>query len=501
MTNHDDTPGPGERGREDHGSAAGDHPAHGSAHLARSPGPAARLIDCPDFGDPIKLRSAAELADALPYILGFRPEDIVVLLALHRQQGHSRFGGRVRVGIPSHPADWQAAADELARSLVIGSRLRGCRADAVIAFVCREPARDGAGRQVVEELRPLAGALRRACGTLGVPVVEALCLSGGSFWSFCCPDDRCCPPEGLPMGLPGSSVLAAAAAYAGIRVRGTLKDLRTRFAPWQGGAARAQEAALDLARAALMPPGDDRTGRPEVSEATLARARGAVSRFCAAPVAPDPAAADRADDALLGHEEAAALLIGLQDRSTRDRAAEWMEGPEALGALRLWRTLARRCVGPYAHHAAAPLALAGWVAWSTGDDLEAREALAMSLAADPDYLFARLLHKACNDGLSPETVRECIRREGGRSRTAGPAEAAHGPLPGVTAPVLPRSARTGAALRRAKARQRASGGARGPLPSGPPARPKSRPRPTARPRPVPRTGPDRAAGPGDDRSE
>lgn len=84
--------------------------------------------------------------------------------------------------------------------------------------------------------------------------------------------------------------------------------------------------------------------------------------------------------------------------------------------MRLWRALARRCVGPYGEHAAAPLTLAGWVAWSTGDELEAREALAMALGADPDYLFARLLHQACNEGLDPESIRRCLRegREGGQ---------------------------------------------------------------------------------------
>jgi hypothetical protein len=136
-----------------------------------------------------------------------------------------------------------------------------------------------------------------------------------------------------------------------------------------------------------------------------------MARFAEAARAPSTQAADLRDDELLGHDEAAAMILGLQDRMTRDRAAEWMEGPEAAGALRLWRALARRCVGSYGEHAAAPLTLAGWVAWSTGDEVEAREALAMALGADPDYLFARLLHQACNEGLDPETVRRCLRAE------------------------------------------------------------------------------------------
>lgn len=114
------------------------------------------------------------------------------------------------------------------------------------------------------------------------------------------------------------------------------------------------------------------------------------------------------------------MILGLQDRGTRDRAAEWMEGDEAGRALRLWRSLARRCVGPYGEHAAAPLTLAGWVAWSTGDELEAREALAMALAADPDYLFARLLHQACNEGLDPEAIRSCLRAEREDRARVGP---------------------------------------------------------------------------------
>jgi len=124
------------------------------------------------------------------------------------------------------------------------------------------------------------------------------------------------------------------------------------------------------------------------------------------------------DDRLIGHDEAAAVILGLQDRETRDRAAEWMEGPEALAALRLWRALARRCVTPYEEHAAAPLTLAGWVSWSTGDEPAARVALGLALRADPHYTFAQLLHEACNQGLDPETLRRCLRGER-KARTAG----------------------------------------------------------------------------------
>ncbi len=47
----------------------------------------------------ITLRSPAELADALPYMLGFHPSDSLVMVAVHGEGGG--FGGRLRVGMPN----------------------------------------------------------------------------------------------------------------------------------------------------------------------------------------------------------------------------------------------------------------------------------------------------------------------------------------------------------------------------------------------------------------
>ncbi|MFB7499036.1 DUF4192 family protein [Streptomyces sp. NPDC056161] len=364
----------------------------------------------------VTLRTPAELADALPYLLGYRPEDSIVLVALHDRDGRGRFGGRARLGIPANRDDWGAAARQLAQGLVTGGERRGARPEQIVAYVCQEPAKGESGREVMLRLQPLAQLLRTECGALDVPVIEALCISDGRFWSYCCPSKVCCPDDGSPMGLPGTSVLAAAATYAGLHVRGTLRELRARLLPWETSAALAQETALDTAGMALVPRILDDTARAEVAQETLVLAEHALGRFAAVTPVSGMVPADLRDDDLLTHDEAARLILGLQDRTTRDRAAAWMEGDEAAPALRLWRALARRCVGPYGEHAAAPLTLAGWVAWSTGDDLEAREALAMALGADPDYLFARLLHQACNEGLDPEAIRRCLRA--GRDETA-----------------------------------------------------------------------------------
>ncbi|WP_175411549.1 DUF4192 domain-containing protein [Streptomyces sp. TRM64462] len=368
----------------------------------------------------ITLRCPAELADALPYMFGFHPSDSVVLLALHGERG--RFGGRLRLGIPHSPREWAPVAEQLAECLVEGSERRGARPDGIVVFLCQDPADGEDGRRVMERLRPLAQKLRTACGALDVPVYEALCISGGRFWSYCCPDSDCCPPEGSELAPPGTSVMAAAAAYAGIHVRGSLRDMEARLKPWSTATAADQTRALDAASAALVHRMIGTQGCEQVRDETIRLAGAVIDRLGALPALVDPVAADAADDALITHEEAAVLIVGLQDRLTRDRAAEWMEGPEAERALRLWRALARRCVGAYSEHAAAPLTLAGWVAWSTGDEPSARVALGLALEADTEYVFARLLHQACNEQLDPESLRQCLRAERER-RTAAAREA------------------------------------------------------------------------------
>jgi hypothetical protein len=433
MTNHGETTGSSDNGdinrrpseiRDTHEQSARKtgEPAGADDMPVGSDGPVGCLTyDAHASEHQVTLRTPAELADALPYLLGYRPEDSIVLVALHDRSGRGRFGGRARLGIPSHMDDWADVARQLAHGLITGSERRGAKPEQMVAYLCQEPAKGESGRQVKERLASLAGMLRTECGRHDVPVIEALCISDGRFWSYCCPSEGCCPPDGLPMGLPGTSVLAAAATYAGIQVRGTLREMRARLQPWETAAALEQEVVLDTTSMALVSRMLDEESRADVAEETMELAWRALTRFAEASPVAGSLQADLRDDTLLGHEEAAALILGLQDRTTRDRAAEWMEGDEADLALRLWRALARRCVGPYGEHAAAPLTLAGWVAWSAGDGIEAREALAMALAADPGYFFARLLHQACNEDLDPESIRRCLRAERER-RTGAEAE-------------------------------------------------------------------------------
>ncbi|MFI0235053.1 DUF4192 domain-containing protein [Streptomyces sp. NPDC016845] len=374
----------------------------------------------------ITLSTAGELAEALPYLLGFRPDDSVVLVALHK----GRFGGRVRLGIPERPEDWPSVAQQMAHCLIGECERRDGRPDSVVAFLCQDAtvmAPDSAQR-VMERLRPFAQLLRTACGCLDVPVTEALCLANGRYWSYCCPRPECCPPEGNPINTGETSVMAATAAYAGIHVRGSVQEVRARLAPLQTALVAEQTRALDAAAMELVPRIFAGVSREEVEAETLDLARRVMRRLLDAPGEDADLEADLRDDELLAHDEAATLILGLQDRETRDRAAEWMEGAEADCALRLWRALARRCVGPYGEYAAAPLSLAGWIAWSLGDTVETDQALEMALTVDPRYVFARLLNAARADGVDPEPVRRSLRgQRAGREESADAASEARVP--------------------------------------------------------------------------
>ncbi|WP_198035380.1 DUF4192 domain-containing protein [Streptacidiphilus rugosus] len=359
----------------------------------------------------VRMKTPADMAEALPYLLGFYPSDSVVALGL--QGPRRRQGGSVRIDIPA-PAAWAAASDEVVGFLLALSEQRDRSPDAVILYLCRDPEPGESPRAVAERLRPLATLLAERFVAAGVPVHESLCLSDGRWYSYSCSDPECCPADGALVRVPGStSPVAAAAAFAGIHVRGSLRDLHRELEPLPAESAlpllHAFEREMPSVAAELGRTG----GRERLREATAALVDAAVARF-------------RRDEDELDDHDAARIVLGLQDRLARDRAAEWLDPPDVAHASRLWRYLARRCVGPFAEHAAAPLSLLGWTAWVTGDTVTARVALGRALALDPGYTFAGLLYEAINCGAVPDSLCATLRAEraarqrGARRRRRGP---------------------------------------------------------------------------------
>ncbi|MFD0328716.1 DUF4192 family protein [Streptacidiphilus monticola] len=91
----------------------------------------------------VRMRTPGDVAEALPYLLGFYPSDSVVALGLQGQR--RRQGGTVRIDIPE-PGAYPAAAEEVVRFLTALSEHRDATPDAVILYVCRDPEPGGEGR-------------------------------------------------------------------------------------------------------------------------------------------------------------------------------------------------------------------------------------------------------------------------------------------------------------------------------------------------------------------
>ncbi|SCE23726.1 protein of unknown function [Streptomyces sp. SolWspMP-sol7th] len=251
----------------------------------------------------ISLKSIADLADSLPYLLGYVPGNSVVLLALHGARG--RLGRRTAVRIPDDPAQWPQTAERAATMLLsfagdapdggaaafLRKRRGGSLPDGVVAFLFQEPeeARPGAvpppgAAELRERLRPLAQDIRVACGRFDVPVVEALCVSTGRSWSYVTPLEEQ-EPAGSALLPAGSSVLAATSVYEGMPIPLPAAVLESRLLPWCTAAARAQERVLDLVALDLLPQIlSSRENLLKIRRGTIGLLDNVLTRFATAPV-------------------------------------------------------------------------------------------------------------------------------------------------------------------------------------------------------------------------
>ncbi|MFC8717144.1 DUF4192 domain-containing protein [Kitasatospora sp. NPDC057198] len=369
---------------------------------------------------PVRLRGPADMAEMLPYLLGFFPDDSIVAVGL---QGTALDqGGVIRIDIPEDPAQWERTAEEAARLLVELSERRDRRPVQVLLYLCRDPAgparSPGDGHGVLTGLRPLAAALARAFQNEQVAVKESLCVSAGRWWSFLCTGADCCPPDGTPVRAAHQpSPLAVAATFAGLAPRGSRKAMVAGLAPIGPPGSETQRRALEDAGPPFVRELAGPGGRAATVERTAELLAEAMAEF-------------RAGARELDAARTARLLIGMQDKLGRDRGAEYAEPDELAAAQRLWRFLIQRCVDPFEHLAVPPMTLLAWTSWLADDSATARVVLARALELEPGYTLAQLLYESLNCGISPDALLQVIRRE----RAARPRG---GPLPGLPEPPPP----------------------------------------------------------------
>lgn len=324
------------------------------------------MTPAPASDEPPTLRAsgAADLLALLPYLLGFHPDDSLVIAGLR----DSRIVFLYRADLRDGPDPGRIVA-MLAAQALSGVVLVGFGPDDAV-----RPA-----------LHTLASALARS----GERILDRLRATADRYWSYACTDPTCCPPEGRPYQADGR--IAAAAARAGLTVGPDRADLLRRIAPVTGAARVAMERATHRAEAYAQAMVDDAAGPG-----------GAVDRILAEGMTAVRAAIDRYQtdpDARLSDDEVAWLGVALTATRIRDEA--WLLGDAGDRSRHraLWTDVVRRVEPPYLP---APASLLGFLCWRLGEAPFGLVALGQALAADPGYTMALLLTQALAAGMPPE---------------------------------------------------------------------------------------------------
>ncbi|HEU5269482.1 MAG TPA: DUF4192 domain-containing protein [Jatrophihabitans sp.] len=321
----------------------------------------------------IRVTTPGDLIEAVPYLLGFHPSESLVVIGFDEVAGTARqvtITARLDVG----PDGVERAA---VASLVGVLKRSGTGAVAAVLLserVTADPCRPGWVQGV---LAGLSAELQRG----GLRLLDVLAADRSRWWSLCCQNPACCPPEGTVRSGQGSAV-AAEATYAGLVA---MPDRQALVAGLDGASPATRAALLPALRRAdtrfaelLGRIGASRTRRNE--HAALLRA----AAECESGTQLSPRRLARLGAALRDTEIRDALWLALDDRS--------------LSAESMLSQLHSRLPPPYQ---AAPLFLFGWQLWRSGSGTLAAAAAERALRADPGYSAAGLLLEAVQAGLDP----------------------------------------------------------------------------------------------------
>jgi hypothetical protein len=310
----------------------------------------------------VNLTTPQDIIAAVPYLLGFHPDDSLVVIAITAR----RVTVIVRYDLPDSVAGTgRDPAGELASRLAVVLALH--KTDSVVLL----------GYGTSDRARPaLVAAIDRLADLLTIR--EVLVITGARFWSLLCAG--CCPPEGIEFD-SAATVTAVQLTTLGFAPFDNRDALRASIAPLQGTAAQAMQAAISRAAADLPPVG---AGGPDSRH--LARLRGLLAAA-----------------ATLSDADAADLIMLLGHVRLRDEAWILTEAGEPEAQVAFWTDITRRapasCVAPPAS------LLAYAAACMTGNGVLARVAVECALAAEPDYNLAQLIQMMLDSGTEPSRSR------------------------------------------------------------------------------------------------
>jgi Domain of unknown function (DUF4192) len=318
-------------------------------------------------GQRLRISSPAGLLAVVPHLLGFTPENSLVVLGVAPPAGRVRFA--LRYDLPD-PPDAATAAAIAAHAAGILARYH--LTTAVVAGY-------GAGPLVT----PAADAVRDMASRGGVALLDVLRVQDGRFWSYLCGEPSCCPAEGMPFdaaGHPASAVLAD----AGLPVLPGRDALAATIAPLTGPVAEAMAQATR--RAERVAARITATAGPRALDGPgLAAVRTMVQAY-------------RDGRTISSPVRHAWLALVLTQVRIRDDAWARMDPDHRDAHRRLWTDVVRRAQPGYV---AAPASLLAFTAWQCGDGTLANIAIERALADTPGYSMALLLGEALDSGAPP----------------------------------------------------------------------------------------------------
>lgn len=330
----------------------------------------------------LRITSPADLLAAVPRILGFHPDDSLVLVTLAGE------GRRLhaRCDLPSD-ADGVAA---MLDSMLLAVRRNGVRRVVLVAYTDDHCV-------AVEAV----GRLTEALATAGTRVEEAVRADGERWWSLTGCDGPCCPAEGVPYDVMAHPLTAQGVLEGEVTLRNrqALSDSLVGADP---GAVEEVWVAVEAAtarfkRSAIHPLG--LAASPERARQHL-RSEGLWVR--------DRVRGFLADQRPLGADEVGRLLVAMLSIEVRDVAWSEMSRANALAHVELWRDVVRRTPQDLL---AAPAALLAFAAWLAGDGALAWCALDRCREAEPDYSLAGLLTQALATATPPTSWRPVASEE------------------------------------------------------------------------------------------
>jgi Domain of unknown function (DUF4192) len=322
----------------------------------------------------LSVRGPADLLQTVPYLLGFRPEQSLVLVGLSAGQ----VAVTVRIDLLG------LGSDDTLHGAIAAMRDGGA-GELVAALFADGSAPSPSGALPWQDV--LADVMDEAV-LAGCTVMDVLLVADGRFWSYLCANTACCPPEGRPLPEDTTAVVAAA-TYAGMVALPDRASLAALLDP-QPDAERAHLGAA-VAAAEHEQVQAILEGRGQRHDRSVKRAIFAAAR------AADQPGADASD---ITPAQAARFGAALSRYPIRD--AVWMAVDDGrIDGRELWRTLAVRLPSPYD---AAPLFLFGWASWRAGNGALAGVAAERAVASDPGYSAADLLLAALSRGIDPRRL-------------------------------------------------------------------------------------------------